>query len=279
MDGHLNGAFEWYGSSSYITCIICIRPLIFDDHRCPKLQNSGCPMELDLFTLLPLAAAIFVFWKLRSVLGTRNGSERPPYDPYSDHTQSKGATDASEAHDNVVTLPNARGRQEGPTTSDVQLTVDKIAGKNKDLKQGLTAILARDPDFDPDQFVSGAKMAYEMIVTGFADGDKRALKGLLSREVYENFEAVIDERSQRGERVQTSFVGIEKADIVGAELVKDEAQITVKFVSQMISATLDKSDEVVDGDLQEVAEIIDVWTFSRPVKSRDPNWKLVATDA
>ena len=121
-------------------------------------------------------------------------------------------------------------------------------------------------------------MAYEMIVTGFADGDKRALKGLLSREVYENFASAIDDRAGRGEKVQASFVGIEKADIKGAELAKDEAQITVKFVSQMISATLDKDEEVIDGDLQEVAEVIDVWTFARPVKSRDPNWKLVATD-
>ena len=111
-----------------------------------------------------------------------------------------------------------------------------------------------------------------------ADGDKRALKGLLSREVYENFAAVIDDRVKRGEKVQASFVGIEKAEIKAAELTKDEAQVTVKFTSQMISATLDSADEVVDGDLQEVAEIIDVWTFARSVKSRDPNWKLVATD-
>ena len=79
-------------------------------------------------------------------------------------------------------------------------------------------------------------------------------------------------------RFRPAFVGLEKADIKAAELSKDEAQITVKFVSQMISATLDQNDEVVDGDLQEVAEVIDVWTFARPVKSRDPNWKLVATD-
>ena len=132
--------------------------------------------------------------------------------------------------------------------------------------------MSRDPDFDPDQFVSGAKMAYEMIVTGFADGDKRALKGLLSREVYENFAAVIDERMKQGEKVQASFVGIEKTEVKAAELVKEDAHITVRFVSQMISATLNKEDEVVDGDLQEVADITDVWTFARPVKS--PRSKL-----
>ncbi|NKB51591.1 MAG: Tim44/TimA family putative adaptor protein [Rhizobiaceae bacterium] len=226
-------------------------------------------MEIDLFTLLPLAVALFVFWKLRSVLGTRNGNERPPYEPYT----------GNDDDDNVVTLPGAnRRRKSEGEASAVEAAISKIAAKNKDLKQGLTAILSRDPNFDPEQFLNGAKMAYEMIVTGFADGDKRALKGLLSRDVYENFAAVIDDRTKRGEKVQASFVGIESADFSAAELSKDEAQITVKFISQMISATLDNQDEIIDGDLQEVAEVIDVWTFARPIKSRDPNWKLVATD-
>ena len=232
-------------------------------------------MEFDLFTFLPLAVAIFVLWKLRSVLGTRNGTEKPPFEPY-----KPDAKDAQETNDNVVTLPNARGRKadEGETVDPAEQRIGKIAGKDKKLKQGLTAIYSRDPSFDADQFVSGAKVAYEMIVTGFADGDKRALKGLLSRDVYENFEAAIDDRASRKERVESSFVGIEKSDIVSAELQKNEAQITVRFVSQMISATLNTDDEVVEGDQQAVVEITDVWTFARPVKSRDPNWKLVATD-
>lgn len=235
-------------------------------------------MELDLFTILPLAAAVFVFWKLRQVLGTRNGEERPPYNPYTDQSQDNAPEGAGPDADNVVTLPGAQ-REDERQANRVAKQVDKIAGKDKSLKQGLNAILSRDPTFDPDQFLDGAKMAYEMIVTGFADGDKRTLKGLLSREVYDNFEAVIDERTSQGERIQASFVGIEKAEFTSAELVKDEAQITIRFVSQMISATLNEADEVVDGDLQEVAEIVDEWTFARPVKSRDPNWKLVATDA
>ena len=233
-------------------------------------------MEFDLFTLLPLAVAVFVFWKLRSVLGTRNGAERPPYDPYVRRDDTKTSSDAN---DNVVTLPNARGRRDEDEGDQTENRLEEIAGDDKDLLRGLKGVVARDGSFDPDQFIDGARMAYEMIVTGFADGDKRALRNLLSREVYENFAAVIDERAERGEKVNASFVGIEKADLAGAEMVKDEAQITVRFVSQMISATLDKDDEVIEGDLQEVAEITDVWTFARSVKSRDPNWKLVATDA
>ncbi|MFD0916982.1 Tim44/TimA family putative adaptor protein [Pseudahrensia aquimaris] len=239
-------------------------------------------MEFDIFTLLPLAVAIFVFWRLRQVLGTRNGNEAPPpFNPYDDKKDAADGAEAAEANDNVVTLPGSRTRRatDEAGTDAVAERIEAIAGKKSALKQGLTAIRSRDPNFDPDEFIDGAKIAYEMIVTGFADGDKRALKGLLSREVYDNFEAVIDERRERGEHVQASFVGIEKADIDSAELVKTEAQITMRFVSQMISATLNEAGDVVDGDLQEVAEIVDVWTFARPVKSRDPNWKLVATDA
>ncbi len=231
-------------------------------------------MQIDLFTLLPLAVALFVFWKLRSVLGTRNGNERPPYEPYVGKDE-KSAGDV----DNVVTLPGAKRRRTADAPpSESEAAISEIAGSDKELKKGLMAIVSRDPGFDPQQFLTGAKMAYEMIVTGFAEGDKRALKSLLSREVFDNFAAVIDERTKRGEKIRSTFVGIEKADITAAELNKDEAQVTVKFVSQMISATLDSEDEVVEGDMQEVAEVIDVWTFARPVKSRDPNWKLVATD-
>lgn len=233
-------------------------------------------MEFDLFTLLPLAAAIFVFWKLRSVLGTRNGNERPPYNPYADRTDKSAAE--ADPSDNVVTLPGADRRRASDADQELQAAIERVAGKNAALKLGLTAIAARDPSFEPEEFLGGAKMAYEMIVTGFADGDKRTLKGLLSREVYDNFVAVIDDRASRKERIEASFVGVERVDISSAELLGDDAHVTVKFVSQMISATLDKEDNVIEGDQQEVAEIIDVWTFARSVKSRDPNWKLVATD-
>ena len=113
----------------------------------------------------------------------------------------------------------------------------------------------------------------------FDDGDKKTLKNLLSPEVYEGFVAAIDERLSRQEKVQSSFVGVEKAEIVDAELRGSEALLTVRLVSSMISATLDAKGEVIDGDPETVAEVKDVWTFARDTKSRDPNWKLVATEA
>ena len=118
-----------------------------------------------------------------------------------------------------------------------------------------------------------------MIVTAFAEGDRKALKNLLSREVYDGFETAIREREGRGETAETRFVSIDKADITGAELRGRAAQITVRFVSQLVSVTHDRAGAVIDGSPDKVTEVTDVWTFARDLSVRDPNWKLVATEA
>ena len=126
-------------------------------------------------------------------------------------------------------------------------------------------------------FSRGAKGAYEMIVLAFANGDRRALKDLLSAEVYDSFEAVIRDREKHDQKTETRFVSIDKAELVGAEARDRAAQLTVRFVSQMISVTRDKAGTIVDGNPDKVADITDVWTFARDTASRDPNWKLVGT--
>ena len=118
-----------------------------------------------------------------------------------------------------------------------------------------------------------------MIVTAYAGGDRRQLKNLLGREVYDGFEAAISEREQRGETVETRFVSIDGADIIAAEQRGKTAQVTVRFVSQLVSVTRDKAGAVIDGNPDKVTDVTDVWTFARDVTSRDPNWKLVATEA
>ncbi len=100
--------------------------------------------------------------------------------------------------------------------------------------------MTKDPTFRPKEFLNGARMAYEMIVMGFADGDRKTLKNLLSKEVFDGFEAAIAERESRGEVVKSTFVGIEKADITQASVRDSEVQITLRIVSQLISATYDK---------------------------------------
>jgi predicted lipid-binding transport protein (Tim44 family) len=117
-----------------------------------------------------------------------------------------------------------------------------------------------------------------MVVTAFAAGDRRQLRGLLSREVYDGFDAAISERESRGETAESKFVSIDSATVSGAELRSRTAQITVRFVSKLVSATRDRSGAVIDGNAEKVTDVTDLWTFARDVSSRDPNWKVVATE-
>ncbi|MER8654963.1 Tim44/TimA family putative adaptor protein [Mesorhizobium sp. M0847] len=227
----------------------------------------------DFGTIFFLIAAVVIFFQLRNVLGRRTGSERPPFDPY---TASRTEKDATQKPENVVSLP--RKRMQGETAAETYAAIDAFAKPDTDLNKGLRAIKDNDPSFDPKVFVDGAKMAYEMIVMAYADGDRKTLKNLLSREVFDGFVAAIGDREAKAEKIQSSFVGIDKADIVSAEMKGGEAHITLRIVSELISATRDKAGAVIDGDPETVAEVKDVWTFARDTRSRDPNWKLVATE-
>ncbi len=233
----------------------------------------------DFGTIFFLVAAVVIFFQLRNVLGRRTGNERPPFDPYSNRSRSAPA----ETKDNVVSLPKRNGAstapQTGPDIEESFAAIDALTQPGTPVNEGLKAIRKADPQFDVKKFLEGAKMAYEMIVMSFADGDRRTLKNLLSKEVYEGFVAAIDERERQGQKIESSFVGIDKASIVGAELKGTEAHITLRIVSELISATRDRGGEIVDGDPETVAEVKDVWTFARDTRSRDPNWKLVATEA
>jgi len=136
-----------------------------------------------------------------------------------------------------------------------------------------------DPGFDPNHFLDGAKAAYEMVVMAFAQGDETTLNQLLGSDVYDGFQRAIRERETRGEKVESSLVGIDKADIIEAEVKNRTGYVTVKFVSELISVTRDAEGEVVEGDPKKVREVTDIWTFARDVSSKNPNWKLVATEA
>ncbi|MFH1346575.1 MAG: Tim44/TimA family putative adaptor protein [Pseudomonadota bacterium] len=231
---------------------------------------------MDIYTIIFLALAVFIFLRLRNVLGQRTGNERPPFD-----RAARNVLHGAQDNNNVVPIPGTVIDQAPlAPTADVVPPTDRwkgLAEPGTPLALGLDAIAAQDSSFDPRHFLSGAKSAYEMIVLAFANGDRRALKDLLSSEVYESFETVIKDREKHEQKTETRFVSIDKAELVGAEARDRAAQLTVRFVSQMITATRDKAGTVVDGSPDTVADITDVWTFARDISSRDPNWKLVGT--
>jgi predicted lipid-binding transport protein (Tim44 family) len=229
----------------------------------------------DIYTIIFLALAVFIFLRLRSVLGQRTGSERSPYDV----APTKDAGPAGKS--NVVPIPGLGAPPAAAPLTDVP-AADRWKGFAEPetvAAKGLDAIAAATPGFNIAHFIDGARSAYEMIVLAFAQGDRRTLRDLLSPEVLEGFEAAIRGRETRGEAMETRFVSIDKASLENAEVKGRTAQITLRFVSQIVSATRDKAGNVVDGNADQVTDVTDVWTFARDTSSRDPNWKLVATEA
>ena len=234
---------------------------------------------LDIPTLIAIGVAIFVLYRLRQVLGTRTGRERNPLERRQDAQQAnqQPATD-----DTVVPL---RPRPAQTSNEDAERQARKLEAEiaqfahgDEKLAAGLKAIAEVDSSFTPKSFLEGAKTAYEMIVTAFAAGDRATLKNLLEKDVYDGFERVIRERESAGRKVDFTFVGLPKVEISDAELDKRNALVTIRFHAEVVSATRDMDDgELIEGNAEQVTNIADEWTFARSTRSRDPNWKLVAT--
>jgi predicted lipid-binding transport protein (Tim44 family) len=237
--------------------------------------------DFDMKTLFFLALAVFVAWKLRSVLGQKTGSEKPPVDPFARREappRPDQAAPADARRDNVIRLPGAAAEQAAPAVPAAERWKN-IAPADSPVIAGIEAVIAQEPSFDPVDFIGGAKAAYETIVTAFARGDRKMLKGLLAKEVYDGFEMAISEREKRGETAESSFVSIDKAQMTAVDVKGKTAQVTIAFVSQLISVVRDAQGVVVDGSAEAVSEVNDIWTFSRQLGNRDPNWLLVATES
>lgn len=235
----------------------------------------------NIITLFFLIVAALIFLNLRSVLGKRTGTEKPPFDPYSRdqremERQSQPADDGK-----VITLPrrDQQGQPQSDAMSNRYEVIDDFAKPGTEVNTQLRRLYDVDPSFDPAQFVEGAKAAYEMIVQAFAEGDRKSLKTLLSNDVYQGFDQAITAREKAGETVKSTFVGIEKAEISAARLEGSEVTITMRIVSQLISATYNAAGELIDGNAEDVIEVVDSWSFARDTRSRDPNWKLVQTQS
>lgn len=222
------------------------------------------PYDIVLIALV----AVFLVLQLRRVLGRRHGEERQRPDPFAAPPEREAAGD-----DKVVDLPR---RDQGD--AGLPRGIDVVA-KGGPAEAGIAQIKIADPDFEPRGFVQGARQAFEMIVSAYAQGDTKTLRPLLSDEVYERFSAAIKQRQEAGETLETGLVGFEGSEIVAAEMRGSEARVTVRFVSEQINVTRGRDELIVDGNPNEVTRITDVWTFARDTKSPNPNWFLVATEA
>jgi len=259
------------------------RRFLAESERDQTRLASNMSEIFDTTTLITIVVAVFVLLRLRSVLGKRTGHQPPPFEPYEIDRKTRESRPANQNNgedgDNVVPMPDRAPRRGKKQLSPGETAINAYAKPGTKLNRGLKELYTNDNSFTPEAFIDGAKMAYEMIVTSFADGDRKTLKNLLSREVYDGFAAAISDRENRGEQVRSSFVGIEEAKVREAGVTDSDAQITVEFVSQIISSTVDAKGNVIDGDPDQVGEVRDLWTFARDIRSNDPNWKLVATES
>jgi len=205
--------------------------------------------------LLAMVAGVILF-RLYTVLGRRTGHEPPP-EPYRVGPPADQAADKPA----IAALPAPRG---------AEMPADPVA-------RGLMEIKLVDRGFDQEHFLSGARHAYELILTAFSANDRIALKPLLSSEVYAAFDAAMRGREERKETVSFTFVGFKDSKIVEATLKGKIADIAIAFTAQFISATMDASGAVIEGDPKSVHEVTDIWAFERNVRSGDPNWTLVHT--
>ena len=206
------------------------------------MSDSGSWIEIVLLAML----AGFIGLRLISVLGKRTGHERPVGDSY-----RPGAPE--------LTPPLARGTDTSP-----RVAVAVPVGTDATLAPALQAVHDADPSFDPERFVEGSKSAYRMVLESFWAGDAAALGSLMSDQVQDQFAEAIAARD--GSRLANSLAGIDSATITGAQMVGQMAEVTVKFAARVVT---DGGAPVANSD---------VWTFSRHIGTRDPNWLLIATD-
>ena len=195
---------------------------------------------IDILILAIIAGIVLL--RLRSVLGRRTGHEK------TDKTSYNYETPQTSKEEKVIPI-------EPKTTSSAR----------------------EDGWFNNDDFLRGAANAYETIVTNFENGNKDALKPLLSDDVLNSFSSVIDERNSKNETVEFNFIGIEKSEIVHKDLKKNPMEVTVRFISEMITCIKNSKDEVISGSLNQVQKITDVWTFEKIKDKKSSNWLLTAT--
>lgn len=219
-------------------------------------------MSSAVIQLLVLAGiAIFLILRLRSVLGTRDGFEKPPLSG-PDANARRGARPDLE----VI---------EGGPDRDI---IDHVPDGSPSAK-ALAAMKMAEPGFSVSEFLQGARGAYEMILMSFERGDLDEIRAFLGPDVAEVFEQVVQDRAAQGLTVDSDFVGLREISLVSAEFDREtrEGEITVRFVGELTSVVRNEAGEIVEGNATEIKRQRDVWTFARKMGADDPNWQLVAT--
>ncbi len=216
---------------------------------------------MDFMIILLAMVAAFLGLRLYSVLGKRTGAEQEPY-----------VKPLEKRHIPNAPRPAVVGDYAG---TPVQSGSPIATGA----ESGLRAIASADRNFELASFLNGSQAAYKMVLEAYWSGDKDTLADLTDDAINASFVEAIDAREEAGETLENRLIRIEEARIVGAQLDGSEAQITVRFVSDVAALVRNKDGDVIAGSMTDAAEEIDTWTFARDTRATDPNWRLIDTDA
>jgi len=219
-------------------------------------------MNSPLIQLLVLAGiAVFLILRLKNVLGTREGFEKPPAPKQPDEKQDR---------------PDFEVIEGGP---DLDIT-DHVDEDSDDAK-ALAGMKRLEPSFSVTDFLQGARGAYEMIVMGYENGELSNIQPILSEEIYESFVDGVAAREDQGLTIEANFIGVRELKLMRANLNEDtnEAELTIRFVAELTSTVRDQGGDIVEGSPTEAKRQKDTWTFARTMGADDPNWLLVSTDA
>ena len=225
-------------------------------------------IDIILFAMI----AAFLILRLRSVLGRRDGHEGG----YQDRLEADPREERPD--DKIVQISSRKSdaySEPDPMERDVSPTEEELA--NEELMAGVADLRTADPDFNAEDFLVGARVAFEMILGAYASGDRETLENLLSPEVYDNFRKAIDDREGAGHEMEETLVGIRSAEIVEALMDGSHAHVTTKFFSEQVHVLRDSAGHVIEGNPNQVTDVVDFWTFARDTSASDPNWHLVAT--
>jgi len=217
-------------------------------------------MNSPLIQLLVLAAiAVFLILRLKNVLGTREGFEKPP-------------------------LPVPQKKSDGPAFEVIEggpdLDITDHFDEGTAQAKALAEMKRIEPSFNVTDFLAGGRGAYEMIVMGYENGDLDTIKDFLSEDIYESFVDGVAAREDQGLTIEANFIGVREMQLENVTLDPDtkEAEMTLRFVAELTQAVRDKDGEIVDGSLTDAKKQKDTWVFARHMGSDDPNWILVSTD-
>jgi predicted lipid-binding transport protein (Tim44 family) len=224
------------------------------------IMESGVPFG-DIIVFGAIAA--FIILRYRAMLGENKGRDMEQM-----HKRAKPDMDAEADSSRVIHLPNSKKRKPVEEAS---------VSYAPDIEAGLKEIVARDGQFDAEDFLQGAKSAFEMVLTAFNEKDRETLQMLLSKKLYENFDAVLKEQEKTGKFAQTTLVALLQSDIVFAGVKRDIATIKIAFKSEQIQIVRDDKDDIIEGDVSHQQVVEDSWHFTRDMRKNTPNWEISET--